>query len=108
LDDLFHWDQGDQQINRLTAAHFVGAEKINGQDTKHYAFRQPGVDWQIWITAGDKPMPVRVVLVANDDPARPQFEANLTWDTAPQFDADTFVFAPPPGAKAIPIVATGR
>jgi hypothetical protein len=108
LEDLFHWDEGDQLSSKLTSAHFVGNAKVNGQDTAQYAFRQPGVDWQIWITTGDKPTPVRVVVIASDDPARPQFEANLTWDMAPQFAADTFVFTPPPGAKPIPIVAKIR
>ncbi|HEY2050573.1 MAG TPA: DUF2092 domain-containing protein [Caulobacteraceae bacterium] len=103
LDDLFHWDQGDAQSSKLTSGHFVGATKVDGQDADQYAFRQPGVDWQIWIAKGDKPVPLRVVLVGSDDPARPQFEANLSWDTAPQFAADTFAFTPPAGAKAIQI-----
>ena len=75
---------------------------------QHFAFRQPGVDWQIWIAKGEKPAPLRVVIVASDDPARPQFEADLTWDTAPQFAADTFMFTPPANAKAIPIVSAAR
>ena len=108
LDDLFHWDQGDDGAKLLTSAHFVGKAKLGEQDTDHYAFRQPGVDWQIWIASGAKPAPVRVVIVASDDPARPRFQADLSWDTAPQFAADTFVFTPPPGAKAIPIVASVR
>ena len=108
LDDLFHWDQGDDGAKQLTSAHFVGKAKVAGQDTDQYAFRQPGVDWQIWIASGAKPVPLRVVIVASQDPARPRFQADLSWDTAPQFAADTFVFTPPPGAKAIPIVASAR
>lgn len=107
LDDLFHWDE-DDGAKRLTSAHFVGKAKVEGQDTEQYAFRQPGVDWQIWIASGAKPAPIRVVIVASDDPARPRFQADLSWDTAPQFAADTFVFTPPPGAKSIPIVASVR
>ena len=70
-------------------------EAINGVETQQYIFRQPGIDWQIWIAKGDKPAPVRVVVVASEDPARPQFQADLTWDTTPQFAADSFVFTPP-------------
>jgi hypothetical protein len=103
LDDLFHWDQGDAQSSKLTSGHFVGSTRIAGREADQYAFRQPGVDWQIWIAKGAKPVPLRVVLVGSHDPARPQFEADLSWDTAPQFAADTFVFTPPAGAKAIPI-----
>jgi hypothetical protein len=108
LDDLFHWDQGDDGAKRLTSAHFVGKANVAGQEADQYAFRQPGVDWQIWIASGAKPFPLRVVIVASDDPARPRFQSDLAWDTTPKFAADTFVFTPPPGAKAIPIVASAR
>jgi hypothetical protein len=105
LDDLFRWGEGNQQSSRLTAAHLVETTKVNGQTAEHYAFRQPGVDWQIWIATGAKPVPLRVAIVASGDAARPRFLADLAWNTAPQFAANTFVFTPPAGAKSIPIVA---
>jgi hypothetical protein len=105
LDDLFHWDQSQEYAAKLTSAHYVGDTMVNGQQTEQYVFSQPGVDWQIWIAKGDKPAPLRVVIIGNTDTARPRFEANLTWDTAPQFADDTFVFTPPADAKAIPIDA---
>jgi hypothetical protein len=108
LTDLFRWGEDPDEANDLSAAHYVGDATVNGAPAKQYAFRQGDVDWQIWIASGDRPLPLRVVLVARDDPARPQFEADLSWDTAPQFAADTFVFKPPPEAKAIPLAAAGR
>jgi len=108
LDDLFHWDDNGDLAKKLTAAHVVGPSQVNGQPATHYAFRQPGVDWQIWIAEGDKPEPLRVIIVASDDPARPQFESTLTWDLAPTFAADTFVFTPPADAKKIPIQTDAR
>jgi hypothetical protein len=86
----------------------VGPAKIASQDTMQYAFRQPGIDWQIWIATGDKPLPLKVVIVASTDPAHPQFEADLTWDTAATFAADTFAFVPPESAKLITIRAIAR
>lgn len=103
LDDLFHLDQDNTLTSKLTSGHFVGPTRVDGQEANQYAFRQPGLDWQIWIAKGDKPVPLRVVIVGSSDPARPQFEANLSWDTAPQFASDAFVFTPPAGAKAIQI-----
>ena len=104
LDDLFHWDQGDAQTSKLTSGHYVGVATLEGQNADQYAFRQAGVDWQIWIARGDKPVPLRVVIVASDDPARPQFQADLWWKIDPQFAGGTFLFTPPPGARSIPIV----
>jgi hypothetical protein len=100
LEDLFTWSEGDDRAKALTSAHFVGKDQIAGQSVNHYAFRQPGIDWQIWIADGDRPAPLRVAIVATDDPARPKFQTDLKWDTAPQFSADAFAFAPPPNARA--------
>jgi hypothetical protein len=108
LDDLFSWNRGDTDHKNLTSAHVVGPARIAGQDTMQYAFRQPGIDWQIWIATGDKPLPLKVVIVASTDPGRPQFEAELTWDTAATFAADTFVFMPPASAKLITIRSIAR
>lgn len=100
LDDLFTWSEGDDQAKALTSAHYIGKAQIAGQTASHYAFRQPDIDWQIWIADGDKPTPLRVAIVAKEDPARPQFQADLTWDTAPQFTPGAFAFTPPPNARA--------
>ncbi len=108
LDDLFHWDENNDLASKLTAAHIVGPSTVATQPATHYAFRQAGVDWQIWIATGDKPLPLRVIITASDDPARPQFESTLTWDTAAQFSPDTFVFTPPADAKKIPIQTDAR
>ena len=103
LADLFTWSEGDDHTKALTSAHFIDKTEVNGQAANHYAFRQPGVDWQIWIADGDKPAPLRAVIVASEDPARPQFQADLAWDAAPQFAADAFAFTPPANAKQIQI-----
>ena len=105
LEDLFRWGQGDDGAEVLTSAYHVGYAKIAGQDADQFAFRQPGVDWQIWIARGDKPLPLRVVVTSTSDPVRPQFEADLTWNTAPQFADATFTFQPPSDAKAIGIAS---
>jgi hypothetical protein len=105
LDDLFKWSEGDDRAKALTSAHYIGKAQIAGQSASHYAFRQPGIDWQIWIADGNKPAPLRVIIVARDDPARPQFQADLTWNTTPKFAANAFAFAPPPNARLTDISA---
>jgi hypothetical protein len=103
LDDLFTWSEGDDRAKALTSAHFIGKDRIAGQDANHYAFRQPGIDWQIWIADGAKPAPLRVLITASEDPARPKFQADLAWDIAPNFTADAFTFTPPANARATDI-----
>jgi hypothetical protein len=99
LDDLFRWSEGDDQAKALTSAHYVGKARIAGQTASQYAFRQSGVDWQIWIADGPKPEPLRMIIVGRNDPARPQFQADFSWNTAPQFTAGAFGFTPPPNVR---------
>lgn len=103
LEDLFVWGTDADWRGDLTYGYVVGYSRVAGQDADQYAFRQKGVDWQIWIARGDKPLPLRVAITGTDDPAKPQFESNLVWDTAPQFAANTFAFSPPAGATPIVI-----
>jgi hypothetical protein len=105
LVDLFKWGEGDDGTKLIRSGYEVGYAKIDGQDTEQYAFRQRGVDWQIWIRRGDQPLPLRVVVTSTDDHAQPQFEADLTWNTAPQYADNDFVFQPPADAKAIGIAS---
>ncbi len=108
LEDLFLWGTDADRRADLKRGYLVGYARIAGQDADQYAFREDGVDWQIWIARGDKPLPLRVVIAGTDDPKLPQTEASLTWNTTPKFAADTFVFKAPPGAKPITIVTRSR
>ena len=58
LVDLFRWgsdEYSEAGFDQITSATFIGTAKIEGVETDHYAFRQPGVDWQIWIERGARP-----------------------------------------------------
>ena len=103
LEDLFLWGTDADRRTDLKRGYVVGYARIAGQDADQYAFREQGIDWQIWIARGAQPLPLRVVITGTDDPKLPQMEASLVWNTAPKFAANTFVFKIPPGAKAISI-----
>jgi hypothetical protein len=105
IQDLFLWGTEVDRRADLKRGYLVGFARIAGQDADQYAFREAGLDWQIWIARGPKPLPLRVAIAGTGDPKLPQFEANLNWNTAPKFAADTFVFKAPAGSKAITIAA---
>ena len=52
LVDLFLWGTDKASTSALSWATYVGPARINGTATDHYAFRQEGVDWQVWIEQG--------------------------------------------------------
>lgn len=102
LEDLFRWnDPTDNPAQDLVSGFVVGTATIEGVETDQYAFRQKNTDWQIWIQRGDKPLPLKVVIVDQTDPANPAYVARLTWDVSPTLTADDFTFKPGPDAKQI-------
>lgn len=103
LEDLFRWSDPSRadRLKKVESAYEVGTTTIDGVKTGHYAFREPGVDWQIWIDEGPKPFPRRLVIIDRDDPAKPTFTANLKWTMNPTFGPSELTFKPGPDDKKI-------
>ena len=104
LDDLFRWasPEGGRQED-LDSAFVVGAEVLDGVKTTHYAFREAHIDWQIWIQAGDQPLPRRVVIIDRRDKTNPAYVADLTWTLNPTFTDAEFAFQPGADVRRIHI-----
>jgi hypothetical protein len=105
LEDLFWWGSENTNASALTGATDLGPSTVQGTSCEQYAFRQDGLDWQIWIQQGDYPLPRKLVITTTDDESRPQYSAVYTWDLAPAFNDAAFTFTPPAGAKRIPIAS---
>jgi hypothetical protein len=103
LVDLFRWGSTEASFDEIESARYIGVAKIDGIDTDHYAFRQEGLDWQIWIQRGPQPLPRKIVMTTTDDPAHPQHAVELAWTLDAKHDPRMFAFAPPRDAKQIRI-----
>jgi hypothetical protein len=97
LQDLFRWGDPSSTVVRPTAGFRVGASTIDGVAVTQYAFRQPGVDFQIWLEDGVQPLPRKLVITDTETPAQPQYVATFTWNRTPTLSADSFTFTPRPG-----------
>ena len=95
LADLFHWGSDAKATAAITAASDLGASMIKGVTCDHYAFRQPEVDWQIWIERGTKPLPRKLVITTMTEKMQPEHEMVMTWNLEPQVTEQTFAFVPP-------------
>lgn len=104
LADLFLWGTDKAPTSALQSAVFIGPAHVGGSVTEHYAFRQQGVDWQVWIEPGAKPLPRRLVITTTDDPAQPQYTSTLTWNTNAAHKDAAFTFTPPKDAGRIRLV----
>jgi hypothetical protein len=103
LVDLFYWGTDQADPSAITSASVIGFARINGADCDQYAFRQDGVDWQIWIERGERPLPRKLVITTRDGDANPQYAATLHWTLNPSFAPATFTFTPPREAHLIRI-----
>jgi len=106
LADLFFW--GTEHVSRdaIKSAIYVGPATLDGEAVDQYAFRQEGADWQLWLSKSSA-LPQKLVITSLDDPAMPQYEARLHWNTKATSDAKSFTFTPPDDAKRIEIVPVG-
>jgi hypothetical protein len=101
LEDLFRWGGPQSKDDAITSAMYIGPSQVAGVTCGHYAFRQEGLDWQVWIQLGDFPLPHKLVLTTRTDEARPQYVATFNWNLAPSFDDAAFTFVAPKGAGRV-------
>jgi hypothetical protein len=100
--DLILPNPFDDATTDLRAGVHVGMTFIDGVEVHHLAFRGQEVDWQIWVTAGARALPLRYVITTTTLPSRPQYTLQLrNWNVAPQIAAGRFEFTPPPGARRV-------
>jgi hypothetical protein len=80
----------------------IGLGVINGVECEHLAFRNQDTDWQLWVRAGDKPVPCKYVITSKAVGMAPQYTLIIRdWKTDVSVDASAFVFTPPEGAKKV-------
>lgn len=102
LKALFQLGTDQSDLSKLTLAAYVGPSKINGKTCDHLAFSQPGLDWQLWVSRTEKPLPCKLVLTKTDETAQPQTSQTFTWNLKPKVKASEFTFKPGKGDAAIP------
>lgn len=101
VDVLYQAGQGTL-TEQVRGGVLVGDSNIDGADCDHLAFRQPTLDWQLWVEKGAKPLPRKLVITTRYAVGDPQFQAILRWNLKPRIDASTFAFTPPKGTSEIP------
>lgn len=86
--DLFYAKPYDGLVSDVTKGVHLGMTSINGVECHHLAFRTPRVDWQLWVQAGNVPLPLRYVLTTKWMTGAPQYTARFhNWNTNPQIAA---------------------
>jgi hypothetical protein len=87
----------------LEAKH-IGRGVVEGVECEHLAFRNLDTDWQIWVEAGDRPVPRKYVITSKAVGASPQYTLRLRdWKTGVGPAPDAFAFKPPEGSSGVAI-----
>lgn len=103
--DLLFSDPYKVLTTDMVEASYIGRTLINGVACHHLAFRNTGVDWQIWVEDGKQPLPRKLAVIAPENAEDPQFVAYYPkWDLKPKFKANEFAFTPPKTATKISIL----
>lgn len=99
--DLLASDPYAVLTDGVTEGTVIGSAFVGGVECDHLAFRTDVVDWQIWISKGDKPLPRKYVITTKWVTGAPEYSLRLSnWKTD-GIDAAQFVFSPPAGAKKL-------
>ncbi len=100
--DLLYSDVYSGLSEDLESCIYVGKNKVNSIPCHHIACRSGEVDWQLWIEAGDHPVPRRYVITSKWVTGSPEYVITIyDWNPKVKITDNQFNFKPPSGAKKI-------
>lgn len=101
-EDLLSSNVFDALMDGVTEAKHIGSAYVDGVECEYLAFRAPNADWQIWIEAGDHPVPRRYVITTKDVVQAPQYTLEIRdWKSGDAVSADDFTFKAAEGSKKV-------
>jgi len=102
LSDLLSSDPYAVLIAGVTYGRYLGLHQAAGVACHHLAFSQDTIEWQIWIDAGEKPLPRKLVISYVQEPGEPQYSATIRrWNLESSVPEGLFTFEAPEGAQKV-------
>jgi hypothetical protein len=102
ISDLLYSDAFRLLMQDVTLAEVIGQTFIDGVKCDHLLFSRPGVDFQVWIAKGSRPLPQKYVVTDTTDPALLSIIMRMSdWNMEPALADVQFTFVPPEGTQAI-------
>jgi hypothetical protein len=106
LVDLLYSDPYAVLMEGVTYGRYLGIHQAAGVACHHLAFSQATIEWQLWIDAGDKPLPRKLVISYVEEPGEPQYSATIRrWNLDSRVPEGLFTFEAPEGAQKIDAMA---
>ena len=102
VSDLIYSDAYPLLMEDVNFAAVIGKTVINGVKCDHLLFSRPGVDFQVWVSEGAKPLPYKYVVTDTATQGRLSISTFMSeWNVEPAVDDAQFTFVPPKGTQAI-------
>jgi hypothetical protein len=109
LADLLYADPYAVLTEGVTYGRYLGIHQAAGVACHHLAFSQATIEWQIWIDAGDQPLPRKLAISYVQEPGEPQYSATIRrWTLDAKVPEGLFTFEAPEGAQKIDATAMAR
>jgi hypothetical protein len=102
--DLLYDDLYGRVKDHLLSGVYLGERTVGGEVLDQLSFETTGVDWQLWLERGDRPLPRRLVVTFVNAPGQPEYLTvikELKLD--PALEGETFGFDPPADWRRIEI-----
>ncbi len=92
-------------LSETTTGGYAGTESVGDTPCYHLAFRDIGVNWEIWLPVEGPPLPKRLKVEQTRRKGQPVTDVTFTaWNVAPQLTDATFVASVPPDFEGIAIL----
>jgi len=105
ISDLILSDAYPLLMQDVTLAQAVGKTYIDGVRCDHLLFSRPGVDFQVWVSEGNNPLPLKYVVTDTATSSRLSITTRMNdWNVDPIVDDSQFTFVQPKEAQSIEFI----
>jgi hypothetical protein len=105
MGDLLYSSAEQALLAATTTGGYVGIENVGETPCVHLAFKDVGVDWDLWLPVDGEPLPKRFKVVQTKRTAQPVIDLTFTaWDLSPEITDATFSPKVPPDYEGIAVV----
>jgi len=109
LTDLASPQLWDLVSKKIEHSLYVGMSEVRGVPCHHLAFDNENVNLQVWVDAGTRPLPRKIVLNHKKLEGSPEWTAYLgQWKTSAHLATAMFNFVPPSGVKEVKFFAAAK
>jgi hypothetical protein len=98
-------DPDEQILEGVTDCAYLGKEKLGDKTAHRLRFKQPELDWEMWVAAEDKPFVLKVSLTGRTETGTfTTVETYTSWKLDEALRPDAFAVTLPPGTKKVKVL----